>query len=149
MAGRSDAYHKAVSFNVIRLAGLTTTVIGAVGGGRDDDSPGLSRGESEAWRQGVGPAKGEGNMAVQGDADGNRVRILVGENTLLGAIVMGDQALSRPLYGLVAHQADISPIRDRLLPWSTPQGRPPAAKLGDVLTDFWSEWRRGDAAQES
>ena len=42
---------KLVPFNVTRLAGLTTTIIGTVGRGRDDDLVGIARGDSETWRQ--------------------------------------------------------------------------------------------------
>jgi len=36
-----------VPFNVTRLAGLTTTLIGTVGRGHDDDLVGVARGDSE------------------------------------------------------------------------------------------------------
>ena len=51
MAGQAMPYHKAVPFNVTRLAGLTTTIIGTVGRGRDKDLLGIARGDSETWRQ--------------------------------------------------------------------------------------------------
>ena len=37
MAGGEAAYQKGIPFNVTRLAGLTTTIIGSVGHGRDQD----------------------------------------------------------------------------------------------------------------
>ncbi len=51
MAGKRTAYSKSAPFNVTRLAGLTTTIIGTVGGGRDDDLVGIARGDSETWRE--------------------------------------------------------------------------------------------------
>jgi hypothetical protein len=48
---------------------------------------------------------------------------------------MGDQTLSRPLQHLVAGQADISPIREKLLQ--------PEAPLGDLIHGFWTNWRSG------
>ncbi|MDX9831390.1 MAG: FAD-dependent oxidoreductase [Anaerolineae bacterium] len=129
MAGQRVPYRKPVPFNVTRLAGLTTTIIGTVGRGRDGDLPGIARGDSETWRHHPGVP------AVQAAFEVNRVRVLVGESTLRGAIVMGDQALSRPLQELVTRQADISPIRDELLR--------PEVRLGEVIVRFWSEgsWR--------
>ena len=127
MAGSQTAYHKPVPFNVTRLAGLTTTLIGTVGRGRDADLLGIARGDSETWRQ-LPDA-----LVVQDDFDVNRIRVLVGERTLVGAVVMGDQTLSRPLHHLVSHQADVTPIRERLLQ--------PGARLGDLIAGFWAEWR--------
>ncbi len=132
MAGQVTPYRKAVSFNVTRLAGLTTTIIGAVGRGRDEDLLGIARGDSETWRQ-LPDA-----LVTQNAFDVNRLRILVGERSLLGAIVMGDQTLSLPLYRLVARQADITPIRGHLLR--------PEVRLGDLIAKFWADWRERHAA---
>jgi NADPH-dependent 2,4-dienoyl-CoA reductase/sulfur reductase-like enzyme len=129
MAGQAQAYEKSVPFNVTRLAGLTTTIIGTVGRGRDQDVGGIARGDSETWRQ------LPDSFAAQDVSDVNRLRLLIGDQRLLGALVMGDQTLSRPLYQLVAHQADVTPIRDRLLH--------PSARLGDLIASFWAEWREG------
>ncbi|HEY9526743.1 MAG TPA: FAD-dependent oxidoreductase, partial [Anaerolineales bacterium] len=103
MAGRKTAYLKAPPFNVTRLAGLTTTIIGTVGRGRDDDLVGIARGDSETWRQ------LPDSMVAQTGFDVNRLRLLVGEKTLLGAIVMGDQKLSLPLEKIISERVDITP----------------------------------------
>lgn len=127
MAGISTPYHKAAPFNVTRLADLTTTIIGMVGRGEDEDVVGIVRGDSETWRQ-LPDA-----IAAQADFEVNRLRVLVGQNTLLGGLVMGDQSLSRPLQTLVVGKADITPIRGQLLQ--------PGAPLGDILADFWALWK--------
>jgi NAD(P)H-nitrite reductase large subunit len=124
MAGKKTAYLKAPPFNVTRLAGLTTTIIGTVGRGRDDDLVGIARGDSETWRQ------LPDCIVAQTGFEVNRVRLLVGEKTLLGAIVMGDQKLSLPLEKIITNHTDISPIREKLLA--------PNAKIGDVLAEFWA-----------
>ena len=131
MAGQATPYHKSVPFNVTRLAGLTTTIVGTVGQGRDKDLIGIARGDSETWRQ-LPDA-----LVAQTAFDVNRLRLLVAESNLLGAVVMGDQTLSLPLYRLIAHQADITPIRERLLQ--------PSARLGDLIAGFWSDWREHHA----
>jgi NAD(P)H-nitrite reductase large subunit len=128
MAGKKTAYVKAAPFNVTRLAGLTTTIIGTVGRGRDEDVIGIARGDSETWRQ-----LPDAVMAQTG-FDVNHVRLLVGEKKLLGAIVMGDQKLSFPLEKIVTENVDISPIRERLLA--------PNAKVGDVIAEFWANRRK-------
>jgi NAD(P)H-nitrite reductase large subunit len=125
MAGQSTPYVKSIPFNVTRLAGLTTTIIGAVGHGRDDDLVGIARGDSETWRELPNA------VIAQSGFDVNRVRILVGEKKLIGAVVMGDQTLSIPLQRIITQQVDISPMRDRLLAHD--------AKLSDVIVDFWTK----------
>jgi len=132
MAGQATPYRKSVPCNVTRLAGLTTTIIGTVGQGRDNDLIGIARGDSETWRQ-LPDA-----LVAQNAFDVNRLRVLVAESRLLGAVVMGDQTLSLPLYRLIAHQADITPIRERLLQ--------PSARLGDLIAGFWSDWTEHHAA---
>ena len=124
MAGQQTAYIKPVPFNVTRLAGLTTTIIGNVGQGKDSDLIGIARGDSETWRQSPDA------MVAQTGFDVNRLRLLVGEKTLLGAIVMGDQKLSFPLEKIITHNTDISPIRQELLM--------PNARIGDILSEFWA-----------
>lgn len=123
MAGERKPYIKTVPFNVTRLAGLTTTIIGAVGHGRDDDVVGIARGDSETWRQ-LPEA-----IAAQSGFDVNHVRLLIGQKNLVGAVVMGDQKLSAPLQKMIVQKMDISPIREKLL------GRD--AKIADVILDFF------------
>lgn len=135
MAGQTIPYRKEVPFNVTRLAGLTTTIIGTVSRGEDQDLVGIARGDSETWRQ-LPDA-----IAVQDNFEVNRLRVLVGQKTLLGAVVMGDQTLSRSLHHLIARRADVTPIRDRLLQ--------PGVPLADLIADFWLEWSRKNAATQS
>jgi hypothetical protein len=128
MAGGDSVYSKEVPLNVTRLAGLTTTIIGSVStGGRDDDTQGVVRGDSETWRT-IPDA-----LVSQCGFDVNRIRLMIGENTLLGAIVMGDQTLSRPIHLLVKDQIDISGIKDQLVD---------GTDLSGVLSDCWSTIRR-------
>ena len=110
-----------------RLAGLTTTIVGTVGKGQDDDLLGIARGDSETWRQ-LPDA-----IIAQQDFEVNRLRVMVGERTILGAIIMGDQTLSRPLHTLVEQGVDITPICSRLLNCETP--------LADLIADFWLKWK--------
>ena len=127
MSGTSTSYHKPVPFNVTRLANLTTTIIGNVGQGSDPDLLGIARGDSETWRQ------LPDSIAAQANFDVHRLRVLVGQKTLLGAIVMGDQTLSQAVHQLIAQQADISSIRGELLHPRTP--------LADIIADFYIRWK--------
>lgn len=124
MTGKRTVYRKSVPFNVTRLAGLTTTIIGTVGQGRDADLAGIARGDSETWRQLPDAITAQAGFAV------NRLRLLVGENTLLGAVVMGDQKLSIPIEKIISEKMDISSIREKLLANNT--------KVADVIAEYWS-----------
>lgn len=128
MTGDHRVYIKGMPFNVTRLAGLTTTIIGTVGAGSDADLTGIARGDSETWRQ------LPDSIAAQAGFQVNRLRIQLGENTLLGAVLMGDQSLSRPLQRLVSEQVDIRPIRDQLLQ--------PNAPVASLIADFWASYQR-------
>jgi NAD(P)H-nitrite reductase large subunit len=127
IAGKKTAYVKKIPFNVTRLAGLTTTIIGTVGSGQDEDLVGIARGDSETWRD-LPDA-----IVAQSGFEVNRLRLLIGEKTLLGAIVMGDQKLSFPLEKIISNHADISPIRKKLLQ--------PNAPVGEIIADYWTTWR--------
>lgn len=132
MAGRRSAYLKSPPFNVTRLAGLTTTIIGAVGsGGRDDDLVGIARGDSETFHA-LPDA-----ISAQSGFDVNHLRLLVGDKILLGALVMGDQTLSMPLQKMIADKVDITPIRESLLARD--------AKIADVVAGFWKKWSKRSA----
>jgi nitrite reductase (NADH) large subunit len=122
MAGGSTRYVKPMPLNVTRLAGVTTTIIGSVGTGRDADLVGIARGDSELWRH-LGQA-----LVAEEDHEVNRLRVLVGPTTLVGAVLMGDQRLSRPLQRLIGEQIDITPIRAHLLA--------PHAPLAALLSHF-------------
>jgi NAD(P)H-nitrite reductase large subunit len=124
MAGANEDYLKPVAFNVTRLAGLTTTIVGTVGKGQDDDLIGIARGDSETWRQ------LPDSIVAQQDFDINRLRLMLGEKTVLGAIIMGDQTLSKPLHTLVAEKIDITSLRAKLLE--------PDAPVADLIAEFWA-----------
>jgi NAD(P)H-nitrite reductase large subunit len=126
MAGEKIRYSQGAPFNVTRLAGLTTTIIGAVGSkDADRDVVGIVRGDSETWRN-IPEA-----LVCQGGFDANRMRLLVGDQNLMGGLVMGDQKLSQVVHHLVERQIDISPIRDQLLKAN--------ASPADVLASFWQK----------
>ncbi len=129
MAGDSAIYQRDLSINVTRLAGITTTLIGSIGGSgqnnRDNDLTSITHGDSEAWRERPEAIIAQANYEV------NRLRLLVGTQTLLGALVMGDQTLSEPIRQLVDQKRDISAIRERLLE--------PGANLTLLIQDFIKE----------
>jgi hypothetical protein len=66
--------------------------------------------------------------------DVNRVRLVLDERKIIGALVMGDQRWSRPLQQIIVEQVDVSPIRSSLL-----AGGPAAL---EQLAGFNEHWRR-------
>lgn len=105
MSGRKTPYRKLVALNVTCLAGLVMTVVGDVGGEDDPDLVTITRGQSEAWHLGAT------SMSVVDQHGEGRIRLRLGERTILGALVLGSQTLSEPLHRLVADRVDITPIR--------------------------------------
>lgn len=136
MAGHSVSYQKPIAMNVTRIGGLTTTLIGAVGGGDvDRDLVSIARGDSETWRQAPHA------FAIEHDHEADRIRLLMEDNTIVGALLMGDQTLSLPLQDLILRQVDIGTIRHDLI---SSQEFP-----GDLLTSFWRQWQEAGRALES
>ena len=139
MAGGNYIYEKKYPFNVTRLGGLITTIIGRVGkeileenkANGDADVAGIMRGDSEVWRQ-----QSLGIIA-QTYEESNRIRLYVTPTYITGAVIMGDQTLSRPLQILIREQVDISLIRDTLLS--------PNYSLVNTLSKFWEEYTQKNA----
>jgi hypothetical protein len=75
-------------------------------------------------------------VAEYGD-EVSRVRILVGERTIVGAVVMGDQDLAGPLLEMIKDEADVTPIRSAL------QADP--ARAVELLAGFYRERYGGPA----
>lgn len=123
MAGQKQAYQRSVAVNVLLMAGIMTTIIGAIGSGRDDGPVYTTRGSSETWQQ------LPNTIATETGTDVSHLRLMVGEQSLLGALIMGDQKISRPLHDMINTQVDISPIKPQLLQSS--------ANLGQSIMDFW------------
>ncbi len=132
MAGAQQPYIKQVAMNVTQLAGLVTTIIGAVGGGQDEDLLTISRGDSEAWRLPTGAWVLTDQHAV------NRLRLLVSDCAIVGAVVIGDQGWSQPLHRLIAAKADICSIRAQL-------EADPAQALTQ-LSNFYQHWEQSHRA---
>jgi len=128
MAGQNQIYQRTVAINVLLLAGVMTSIIGAIGSGREEGQAYTTRGSSETWQQLPNTIATESGTAV------SQLRLMVGEQTLLGALVMGDQKISRPLRELINNQVDITPIRDQLLHSS--------AELGQCVMDYWIKTKR-------
>jgi NAD(P)H-nitrite reductase large subunit len=123
MAGARESYQRRIPINVTRLAGLTTTIIGMVGNQAPEDECSIVRGESESWQ--LMPDA----VICQNNFDVNRLRLMVGQDRILGAVLIGDQSLSQTIEELVTRQVNIEPIRSLLLKSDV--------NLAKVLVEFW------------
>jgi len=139
MAGGSQPYEKRVSFNAALVFGVHMTAIGQVGASLRHDEEGgideeelsyISRGSSEVWRAFPG-----GGYTSAWDQSGTSTRRLVmRENQIVGALLLGNQDLADPLRDLINHQVDISPERAQL--------QAGGARLEAAVRLAWRRWQR-------
>ena len=134
MAGANTPHRKRTPMNVTRIAGVTTTIVGAVGGVDDPDLLTLTRGQSERW------VSRTGSWTLTDKHAETRIRVLVGPTTIVGAVVMGDQSLSSPLARLITESVDLTALRPAL------QARPEVGIR--LLTEFIRAWERGGQAED-
>ena len=103
MIGQSATYERGIPVNVTRLAGLIVSLIGTVGtrGEPDPDLVTISRGDSELWR-------GVPDTIVVHERDQvHRQRLIIKDNRLVGAVLIGDQSLFSTLHRLIEKRVDI------------------------------------------
>jgi NAD(P)H-nitrite reductase large subunit len=120
-------YDPGTPVNVTRLAGYKITIIGTVGSAGDPGEKGVSRGASETFRR-----PGPGSV-VESQMGNTHIRLALGERTIAGAVIMGDQALSFPLQDIIGAKADVSSIMAGLLG--------PAAPIAELVDGFWQDWK--------
>jgi NAD(P)H-nitrite reductase large subunit len=132
MTGKRIPYCRSVTTNILRLAGVLTSIIGAVGSGVDEDLVSVARGSSETWHE------LPNTISLESTGDVNHVRLMIGEKVLVGALIMGDQKLSEPIQEMIASKVDITPIRNQLIP---------GAPLGQIIMNFWSDYKTRLQAQ--
>jgi NAD(P)H-nitrite reductase large subunit len=117
MTGTQQPYHKGVPFNAALLFGVHLTAIGQVAAaGRGDEADAeelsyISRGSSEVWTS----SPGSGYTSAWAEDGTSSQRLVVRENTIVGALLLGNQRLADPLRDLIDKRVDIAPIRSRLL----------------------------------
>lgn len=133
MAGAKQAYVKGAPFNACLLFGLHITAIGQLGGGRDDAAEPevvqhISRGFSEVWATRPAPPHAASAWSQDGP---NTVRLILSRDTLVGALIVGQQTLADPIRDLIERQMDISPLRSYL--------RSGGPVMTQMLERFWAK----------
>lgn len=131
MAGANEPYEKGVPFNVARLCGIILTAIGQAAARRTPDEARLeiSRGSSQVWTA----TPMADYFRVRRVRGNDSIRLVIRDNVLVGALVLGDQALVTPLLDLIGASVDVSPI--------LPQLQDPQQPFAEVLEPFWQAWR--------
>lgn len=132
MAGAKVAYHKGTPFNACLLFGLHITAVGQLGGGRDEAEvevvQHMSRGSSEVWAT---RPHGYASAWVQ---DGpNTLRLVLSDQRVVGALIVGEQSLADPLRDLIEWQVDAAGLRPYLAD---------SARLREAVLQLWTEARR-------
>lgn len=138
MLGGRVPYVKGVPFNAALLFGLHLTAIGQVAAaGRSDDEVEelsfISRGSSEVWTS----SSGSGYTSAWANDGTSSQRLVVRHDTIVGALLLGNQRLADPLRDLIDHRIDIGRTKERLLKGGT--------ALAVTVMDEWARWRRGEA----
>jgi NAD(P)H-nitrite reductase large subunit len=126
MAGVPMLYERGVPTNTTRLAGLLVTLVGAVSsrGEPDADLVTISRGDSEVWR-------GIPNVIVVHDQhEVNRQRLVLQENHLVGAVLIGDATPLSIIRQIIHERVDIRPYLAAL--------QAPHAHLSEILDQISS-----------
>jgi len=110
MAGGSERYLRGTPYNVTRVGGILITIVGAVGQGeRDDDLVSIVHGDSENWRDQMN------SSVVESQHGRNRIRLIVGPDTLTGAVIMGDQSMANVILELIQEQTPLGRFRRMLV----------------------------------
>ena len=105
MAGAKRRHVKHTAVNVTRLAGIATTIAGAVGGASDPDLVTLTRGQSERWDAPVGAT------SVSGHRGDDRLRLVLQDDVLIGVLAMGVESVRRPWTNLIGRRVDRATMR--------------------------------------
>lgn len=111
MVGKHTCYQKGTPFNACLLFGLHITAIGQINP-RPNEVENLavvqqylSRGASEVWF--TFPRKYSSAWSASGP---NTLRLVLGDNRIVGALIIGEQSLTDILRDLIEHEADATPL---------------------------------------
>ena len=144
MVGARAPYIKGAPFNAALIFGVHFTAIGQAGAGQRDTNDAnetlqyQSRGSSEVfWARPGGPYTSA--WSHNGD---DSVRLVLRDQHIVGALILGNQHLADPLRDLIGQRVDITPIRAHL--------RADDTTLAQTVRVFWEHWRthRGNGASK-
>ncbi|MCA9938105.1 MAG: FAD-dependent oxidoreductase [Anaerolineales bacterium] len=134
MMGRRQPYEKGTPFNVCKLFGLHVTIIGqinprSVGDEEPEIVQHLSRGASETWF-----TRPRTHVSAWAQDGPNTLRLVMDEDKLVGAMLIGEQTLADALRLLIQDEVDIFAIRPALQAGGDEMRR--------ALLRFWHAYQR-------
>ncbi len=130
----SFSYQKGSPFNAALLYGIHLTIIGQISGNLKENEGEalsyLSRGSSQVWT-----APFSSNYRSAWDKKGqNSIRLVMADGRLVGALLMGHQALADPIRELIQEEADLLDYQEQLLSAGD--------DLPQLIHQVWSTWRQ-------
>ncbi|MCB8966659.1 MAG: NAD(P)/FAD-dependent oxidoreductase [Ardenticatenaceae bacterium] len=112
MVGKETLYRKGTPFNACLLFGLHITVIGQINPRPDEvdnvavvQKRPLSRGASEVWF--TFPRTYQSAWSGSGP---NTLRLVIGDNHIVGALIIGEQSLADTLRDLIEREVNATPL---------------------------------------
>lgn len=135
MTGLKQPYRKGVPFNAALLFGLHLTAIGQVAAaGRDDTDAEelsfISRGASEVWTS----TAGTGYTSAWADDGTSSQRLIVRDNVIVGALLLGNQRLADPLRDLIERRINVERVKKQLMSGGT--------AMSVAVMDTWTRLKR-------
>jgi NAD(P)H-nitrite reductase large subunit/ferredoxin len=139
MAGAGQPYQKGSPFNAAQLFGTHLTAIGQLRTSSGEENPVethfLTRGSSEVWTTETGRAY----ISAFDERPGSSVRLVMrvnGRGThLVGALLLGNQALADPLRDLIEHEVPVDSILSDI--------HAGGETAVHAIRRFWTNWREG------
>ncbi len=115
MVGGHVPYIKGAPFNAALLFGLHLTAIGQVAAAGRDEADAeelsfISRGSSEVWTA----TPGGGYTSAWANDGTSSQRLIVRDDVIVGALLLGNQQLADPLRGLIEKRVNIAPFKAQL-----------------------------------
>ena len=115
MVGGHVPYIKGAPFNAALLFGLHLTAIGQVAAAGRDEAEAeelsfISRGSSEVWTA----TPGGGYTSAWANDGTSSQRLIVRDDVIVGALLLGNQQLADPLRGLIEKRVNIAPFKTQL-----------------------------------
>jgi NAD(P)H-nitrite reductase large subunit len=108
MTGGRQVCEREATLNAVRIGDIITSTIGAVERMGDTDISMFVSSDKKIWEM------YRHSVDMAHDDEICRVRVLVGQQIIVGAVVMGDQTPAYPLLQMIQEKTDLSLIHSRL-----------------------------------
>jgi NAD(P)H-nitrite reductase large subunit len=124
MTGQRVVCTRNVMYNPVRIGGIVTTTIGNLNGAG-------SHGSAPNVLTVVGKLRSQEQVHGQ---HASRIRVLVGPQRIIGALVMGEQSAAQPLLTMIEQGVDVAPLRPAL-------EQQPQHGI-ELIAQYYREWEK-------